>query len=207
LATIGITEGISVADSADYRQLLAAVHDVAEHVLDLPDYVVNTDTVRYPRESVHRPSQEEQEFGHAWAHKFLIRGNPEGRLLKDKTVCLKDVIAVAGVPQFFGTNAIPAWTPDSDATVVTRALDAGADIVGTTICENFCNSTSSFTSAQGTVHNPYGEGYSAGGSTSGGSALVGGGLVDVAIGADQGGSIRVPSSFCGCECLTGIRTS
>jgi amidase len=144
----------------------------------------------------------EQNYGNAWAHKFAIRGNLEGELLKDKTVCLKDNIAVAGVPQFFGTDAIPAWTPSSDATVVTRALNAGANIVGTTICENFCNSTSSFTSAQGTVHNPYGSHYSAGGSTSGGSALVGGGLVDIAIGADQGGSIRVPSSFCGCTYLS-----
>lgn len=200
LANIGITDGISTLESGDYRKLLAAIHDVAEHVLELPDYTGFMNTERYPRHGIHRPSQAEQNFGHAWAHKFAINGNTAGALLKGKTVCLKDNIAVAGVPQFFGTDAIPAWTPKSDATVVTRALDAGANIVGTTICENFCNSTSSFTSAQGIVHNPYGHGYSAGGSTSGGSALVGGGLVDIAIGADQGGSIRVPSSFCGCMC-------
>ncbi|TIA19752.1 amidase signature enzyme [Aureobasidium pullulans] len=41
-------------------------------------------------------------------------------------------------------------------------------------------------------------GYSAGGSTSGGAALVAGGVVDMAIGTDQGGSIRVPASLCGC---------
>jgi amidase len=199
LEYIGITDGIPVDESRDYHQLLAAVHDVAEHVLQLPDYVAPTDTERYPRERIHRPSADEQDFGNAWAHKFLIRGNPQGNLLQGKTVCLKDNIAVAGVSQFFGTDAIPPWTPESDATVVTRALDAGANIVGTTICENFCNSTSSFTSAQGTVHNPYARGYSAGGSTSGGSAVVGGGMVDIAIGADQGGSIRVPSSFCGCK--------
>ncbi|KAF1940604.1 amidase signature enzyme [Clathrospora elynae] len=198
LANIGVTNGISATESGEYRQLLAAVHDVAEHILQLPDYVARADTEKYPREQIRRPLEEEQDFGHAWAHRFLIRGNPGGELLRGKTVCLKDNVAVAGVPQFFGTDAIPAWTSDSDATVVRRVLDAGADVVGTTICENFCNSTSSFTSAQGTVHNPYAEGYSAGGSTSGGSAVVGGGLVDIAIGADQGGSIRVPSSFCGC---------
>ncbi|KAH5521263.1 hypothetical protein HBI29_050600 [Parastagonospora nodorum] len=198
LENIGVTEGISPQESGQYRQLLAAVHDVAEHVLELPDYVAHTDTKTYPREQIHRPTEGEQDFGHAWAHKFLIRGSRAGELLRGKTVCLKDNIAVAGVPQFFGTDAIPAWTPHADATVVSRALVAGADIVGTTICENFCNSTSSFTSAQGTVHNPYAKGYSAGGSTSGGCAVVGGGLVDIAIGADQGGSIRVPSSFCGC---------
>jgi amidase len=164
LADIGITDGIPTHESKEYQQLLAAVHDVAEHILDLPDYTVPADQEKYPREQLRRPSE--------------------------------------GVPQFFGTDAIPAWTSESDATVVRRALDAGADIVGTTICENFCNSTSSFTSAQGVVHNPYAEGYSAGGSTSGGSAVVGAGLVDIAIGADQGGSIRVPASFCGCMCLS-----
>ncbi|KAK7186941.1 hypothetical protein DPSP01_011609 [Paraphaeosphaeria sporulosa] len=198
LANIGITEGISTPESGDYRQLLAAVHDVAEHVLALPDYTARANIERYPRRNVVRPSFQDQDYGAAWAHKFSIQGNQEGTLLKGKTVCLKDNITVAGVPQFFGTDAIPAWTSGTDATVVTRALEAGANIVGTTICENFCNSTSSYTSAQGTVHNPYAEGFSAGGSTSGGSALVGGGLVDIAIGADQGGSIRVPSSFCGC---------
>lgn len=199
LANIGITEGVSAAESGEYRQLLAAVHDVAEHVLDLPDYTSGADTEKYPRKNVHRPSSEEQDYGSAWAHKFSIQGDPDGGLLKGKTVCLKDNIAVAGVPQFFGSDAIEPWVPSSDATVVVRALQAGAEIVGTTICENFCNSTSSYTSAQGTVHNPYAEGFSAGGSTSGGSALVGGGLVDIAIGADQGGSIRVPASFCGCK--------
>ncbi|KAJ4373636.1 hypothetical protein N0V86_007779 [Didymella sp. IMI 355093] len=198
LANIGIDKGIAPEESSEYRQLLAAVHDVAEHILELPDYVIKPDVQSYPREQLHRPDVGEQDFGNAWAHKFLIRGNAKGGVLSGKTLCLKDNIAIAGVPQFFGTDAIPAWIPEADATVVKRAYEAGADIVGTTICENFCNSTSSFTSAQGTVHNPYAEGYSAGGSTSGGSAVVGGGLVDIAIGADQGGSIRVPSSFCGC---------
>jgi amidase len=147
LANIGITDGISPTESAEYRQLLAAVHDVAEHVLQLPDYTARADIESYPREQIHRPVANGQDFGHAWAHKFLIRGNPAGRLLRGKTVCLKDNITVAGVPQFFGTDAIPAWTSDSDATVVTRVLDAGANVVGTTVCENFCNSTSSFITA------------------------------------------------------------
>ena len=48
------------------------------------------------------------------------------------------------------------------------------------------------------MHNPHRSGWSAGGSSSGPGALVGGGLVDMAIGGDQGGSIRIPSSWCGC---------
>lgn len=48
------------------------------------------------------------------------------------------------------------------------------------------------------MENPYAAGYSSGGSTSGGAALVAAGLVDIAIGTDQGGSIRVPASLSGC---------
>ncbi|KAL6918456.1 hypothetical protein FSST1_009951 [Fusarium sambucinum] len=98
----------------------------------------------------------------------------------------------------FVTSAIPPWTSSTDATCVTRVLEQGGDVVGTTVCENFCHSTSSHTSGQGTIHNPRAEGYSAGGSTSGAAALVAGKLVDLAIGADQGGSIRVPAALCGC---------
>jgi amidase len=158
-----------------------------------------SDTAKYPRENVRRCGEEEQAFGQAWSHKFLIRGNPQGGVMAGKSVSLKDVIAVAGVPQLLGSDITPAWTPSTDATVVTRLLDAGANIHGTSTCENYCHSTSSYTSAQGTVENPHATGYSAGGSTSGGAALVSAGLVDVTIGGDQGGSIRVPAALCGCK--------
>lgn len=194
---------IKAEESADYQRLLAAVHDCATRIDSLPDYQPVPDIKRYPRENVHLPTVEEQQFGHAWAYRFLIRGDDSARdsslvSFRGKSVCIKDCIAVSGVPQFYGSDAFPPWTPLTDATVVTRVLDAGADIVGTATCEHFCNSTASFTSAQGTIENPHREGYSTGGSTSGGAALVGSGAVDIALGTDQGGSIRVPASFCGC---------
>ncbi|KAL6351936.1 hypothetical protein LRP88_14748 [Fusarium phalaenopsidis] len=187
---------IQSEDSDDFCSLLAAIHDCATDILSQPDYQPLPDLHRFPREDVRRTPPEHNVFGHAWAHQFMIRGS-QGTL-KGKSVCLKDNIAVAGVPMLFGTSAIPPWTPTTDAVCVTRALEQGADIVGTTICENFCHSTSSYTSGQGIVHNPRAGGYSAGGSTSGAAALVAGGLVDMAIGADQGGSIRVPAALCGC---------
>ena len=70
-------------------------------------------------------------------------------------------------------------------------------IVGKAHCEYFCLSGGSHTNATGPVHNPHKHGYSAGGSSSGSGALVGAGEVDMAIGGDQGGSIRMPASFCG----------
>ncbi|THY88804.1 amidase signature enzyme [Aureobasidium pullulans] len=191
--------GIRPEEAAEYQLLLAAAHDCAERINKLLDYQPVPDEERFPRRDIRVPDESEQHFGHAWAHRFVIEGDQSSTsAITGKTVCVKDCIAVAKVPQFFGSDAFPAWTPSTDATVVTRVLEAGATVVGTATCENFCNSTSSFTSAQGIVHNPHQTGYSAGGSTSGGAALVAGGVVDMAIGTDQGGSIRVPASLCGC---------
>ena len=191
--------GVRPEEAAEYQLLLAAAHDCAERINKLPDYQPVPDEGRFPRRDIRVPGENEQSFGHAWAHRFIIEGDQSSTsAITGKTVCVKDCIAVAKVPQFFGSDAFPAWTPSTDATVVTRVLEAGVTVVGTATCENFCNSTSSFTSAQGIVHNPHQTGYSAGGSTSGGAALVAGGVVDMAIGTDQGGSIRVPASLCGC---------
>jgi amidase len=87
--------------------------------------------------------------------------------------------------------------PDIDATVVERILDAGGEIAGKAVCEYFCVSGGSHTSSTGPVHNPRKRGYTAGGSSSGCAALVAAGEVDMAIGGDQAGSIRIPASHCG----------
>lgn len=152
----------------------------------------------FPAKNIRRPSCHEQVFGNAWVHTFSIKDDSIKGPLTGKTVCLKDCIAVAQIPQLLGTHTFEPWTPDFDATVITRVPEAGAEIVGMTNCENLCQSTCSFSSAYGTVENPHAAGYSAGGRTSGAAALVAGGVVDIAIGADQGGSIRVPAALCGC---------
>jgi amidase len=97
-----------------------------------------------------------------------------------------------------GASTLEGYVPDVDATIVTRILDAGGTIVGKAHCEYFCLSGGSHTNATGPVHNPWRIGYSAGGSSSGSAALVASGEVPMAIGGDQGGSIRMPASFSGC---------
>ena len=100
-----------------------------------------------------------------------------------------------------GTAFFRDYVPTSDATVTTRLLKAGATILGKSVCENLCHSATSHTAATGVVHNPRAKGYAAGGSSSGSAVLVAlgpeKGGVDYAIGADQGGSIRVPAAFSG----------
>ena len=128
--------------------------------------------------------------------KTSIKGASSGPL-KGKKVAIKDNVMVAGVPMMNGNSILEGYVPEIDATVVARLLDAGAEIVGKTHCESYCISGGSHTGAKGPVHNPYKMGYSAGGSSSGSGVVVALGEADMALGGDQGGSIRMPSCWCG----------
>ncbi len=65
------------------------------------------------------------------------------------TAALKDNVLVAGVPMMNGSSFMDGYVPELDATVVTRLLDAGAEITGKLHCEYFCLSGSSHTNATG----------------------------------------------------------
>ena len=128
--------------------------------------------------------------------KTSIKGRPGGKLA-GRRVALKDNVCLAGVPMMVGAQLLEGYVPDVDATVVERILDAGGEIAGKAVCEYYCVSGGSHTSSTGPVHNPRKRGYTTGGSSSGSAALVAAGDVDMAIGGDQAGSIRIPASHCG----------
>lgn len=151
--------------------------------------------VRYPRQPGQRPTAEENPLG-GWAWRCSVRGAEEGPLSGTR-VAVKDTIAVAGIPLSNGTAIMEGFVSDVDATVVTRILDAGGEIAGKAMCENMCFSGASHTSHPWPVLNPYDPAYMASGSSSGSAALVGSGAVDMALGCDQGGSIREPAAWCG----------
>lgn len=189
-ASLGIT--LSTSQVNDYQAVLQANFDACDQLDALPDYLPE---VRYPRHGVRVPSAEENRFG-AWQCKSEIRGKADGPLA-GKSVAIKDNIAVAGLPMLNGSFTLDGYLPEVDATVVTRLLDAGATVTGKAVCEALCFSGGSHTAASGPVHNPRRHGYSSGGSSSGPAALVAAGEVALAVGSDQGGSVRIPSSFCG----------
>ncbi|MEJ2339211.1 MAG: amidase [Gemmatimonadales bacterium] len=179
-------------DLGEFRELMADVFAAYAAVDAMPDYVPE---VRYPREAGYRPEGDENKYG-AWYVKTTVRGAPEGPLA-GRTVVLKDSICLAGVPMAGGTSILEGYVPEVDATIVTRILDAGGVIAGKAVCENFCVSGGSHTCAQGPTLNPRNPAHTTGGSSSGCAALVAAGEVEMAIGGDQGGSIRLPSSFSG----------
>ncbi|MGE0826769.1 MAG: amidase [Candidatus Binatia bacterium] len=194
LKAIASKMGLSLTDSdiASFRELMQPSIDSYNVVDRLPDHLPQ---VKYPRTPGYRPSPEENTHN-AWYYKTRVEGASQGKL-KGKTVVLKDNVMLAGVPMMNGASTLEGYVPEIDATIVTRILDAGGTIVGKAHCEYFCASGGSHTNATGPVHNPHKMGYSAGGSSSGSAVLVALGEVDMAIGGDQGGSIRMPSSFSG----------
>ena len=184
---------MSAGEVAEYLEVLEGTFASYDRVNQLPDYLP---AVRYPRTPGYRPGASENPMN-AWAVKSEVKGAAYGPL-SGKRIVLKDNICLAGVPMMNGASTLEGYVPDVDATLATRILDAGGTIVGKAHCEYFCLSGGSHTSALGPVQNPYKHGYAAGGSSSGCGALVGAGEVEMAIGGDQGGSIRMPACWSGC---------
>ena len=117
-------------------------------------------------------------------------------------VVIKDCFDIAGVPTTGACGAYEGRVATEDSDVVKALRAAGAVIVAKTNQHELGGGSTGLVSAYGPVFNPWGEGRIPGGSSSGSAAAVAAGVVTVAIGSDTGGSIRMPSSFCG---TTGLK--
>jgi amidase len=194
LADIAERHGFDLSpdDLATYAALIAAAQPLYARLdeLDAPK-----PESAYPREAGYRPSPAENPLG-AWYWRCSIDG-AEGGLLAGRTIAVKDSIAVGGMPMMNGSALLEGFVSETDATVVSRILDAGGHIAGKSVCEHLCVSDTSITSDTGPVLNPHDASRSAGGSSSGSSVLVATGAVDMALGTDQAGSIRMPAAWCG----------
>ncbi len=131
----------------------------------------------------------------AWVSSCRVSGVDDGPL-SGMAIAVKDNISVAGVEMTCGSSVVEGYVPDVDAVVITRLLDAGADIVGKTNMDAMGTSTTGH-SAFGPIRHPTVEGRLAGGSSGGSAVVVANGDVDAALGTDQGGSVRIPAAHCG----------
>jgi amidase len=135
--------------------------------------------------------------------RFRLEGALGGPLA-GLTFAAKDLFDVAGHPTGGGN---PDWervnpVPTRHAWAVQRLLDAGATLVGKTVTDEVSLGIFGENMFYGTPRNTRAPDRVPGGSSSGSAAAVAAGLCDTALGTDTGGSVRVPSSFCG---LYGIR--
>ncbi len=177
----------------EFAEIMVPVLKAYEQVDAMEDFLP---PVNRPKSNWTFPDGNDNPFN-AWYVKTDVSLDCKGPL-SGLTVALKDSICLAGVPMTYGTRTLEGYIPDLDATVATRLLKAGALIVGKARCEAYCASGGSHTSSDGWVDNVHRSGYSAGGSSSGCGALVAAKVVDLAIGGDQGGSIRIPAAYSGC---------
>ncbi len=187
---------LNESERDDYAELVDGILDQLESVQELQEpQGPGRDRTYGDRRPGYRPGDDEDPHN-VWITKTRVRGATDGPLA-GTTVGLKDAVDLAGVELTCGSHLLEGYVPTSDATIVTRLLDAGAEIRGKTNMESFSFSSLSSISDFGPVENPAAPGYTAGGSSSGSAAAVAAREVDVAIGTDQGGSIRMPSSMCG----------
>ncbi len=193
LREIAQTYGLHLSDT-DLESFTGLMSAGLESYRRIDQLTEPTLAVRYPRTGGYRPSADENPLN-AWYQKCTIKGASSG-ILAGKRIAIKDNVCVAGVPMMNGSSTLEGYAPEFDATIVTRILDAGGEIVGKAVCEHLCFSGGSHTSDTGPVLNPHDHTRSAGGSSSGSAALVVTGECDMAIGGDQGGSIRIPSAWC-----------
>jgi amidase len=134
---------------------------------------------------------------------IAVKGSGTGPLA-GLTFAAKDAFHVKGARTGFGQ---PDWLRTHDpaaetADAVQKVLDAGADMVAKTHCDELCYSLTGENVHFGTPVNVNAPGRVPGGSSNGSAAAVAGELVDFAIGTDCGGSVRIPASYCG---IIGLR--
>ena len=110
---------------------------------------------------------------------------------------LKDSLDTAGIISTGGTTGRARFVPEKDATVVARLRAAGAIMLGKTNTPELTLSFETDNLIYGRTNNPYDVSRTSGGSSGGAAAIVASGGAAFDIGSDTGGSIRLPSHFCG----------
>ncbi len=124
--------------------------------------------------------------------KLTMKGDLDG-----VPILIKDEIPVKGFPMTCGTSFLNE-TVEDDPSPIANLKDEGVLIVGKTNQHEIGIGTTGCNVTYGTPKNPYNCDHFTGGSSSGSAAAVAMGLVPIALGMDGGGSIRIPSSLCGC---------
>lgn len=191
----------SVFDFAEaYRTGRLTPEEVAQKVLDAIQASDQGDKplrafIAVEREDVMRQARE--------STKRIKAGKPLG-VFDGVPVAVKDEMDMTPHPTTVGTAFLGKSPAQEDATVVARLRSAGALLVGKANMHEIGINVFGLNPVHGTTRNPYDPDHFTGGSSSGSATAIAAGLVPVAIGADGGGSIRIPASFCG---LVGLKAT
>jgi aspartyl-tRNA(Asn)/glutamyl-tRNA(Gln) amidotransferase subunit A len=137
------------------------------------------------------------------AEKAIKNGKQLGKL-HGVPVAIKDLITVRGMRTTFGSKIYEDFVPERDSVVVKRIRDEGGIIIGKTNVPEFGYQGITDNAIFGKTHSPWDLEKTPGGSSGGSGVALATGMVSFALGSDGGGSVRIPSSFCG---LYGMKAS
>src|SRR3990172_5063994 len=178
---------------AAFQSLLPGMFAALEALEQAPS---NLPPIKYrERDAGCRPSREQDPLN-AIVRRCSVKGAKSGKLA-GKRLGIKDNVCIAGIPMTCASLVLDGYVPNIDATIITRILDAGGEITAVLNMDNFAFSGGGDTSAYGPTRNPHNPEHLAGGSSGGSGAALYYDGIDLTIGGDQGGSIRIPSSWCG----------
>lgn len=135
------------------------------------------------------------------AEQDIARGHYRGPL-HGIPFALKDIYETAGIRTTACSKTLANHVPVENATTVQRLLDAGAVLLGKLVTHEFASGGPSLDLPWPPARNPWNTAHFTGGSSSGAGAAVAAGFAPYALGTDTGGSIRIPSAYCG---LAGIK--
>jgi Asp-tRNA(Asn)/Glu-tRNA(Gln) amidotransferase A subunit family amidase len=135
----------------------------------------------------------------------LATSHPRTGALAGLPFLVKDMARVKGHVTTSGSMLYANGPADEvDDSVVSRLREAGAIIIGRSNSPEFGATAYTTNNVYGPTRNPWNTAMTPGGSSAGSGAAVASGMVPLALGSDGGGSVRIPSSFCG---LFGMKAS
>ena len=186
---------LTEAEVEVFMELSAALIEGYDELEQYPDPLREViPAVRIPGA---RPDPEDDPLN-AIVRTCSVKATGGGRgLLTGKKIGTKDTICIAGIPISCASRLLYDYVPDIDATIVRRILKAGGHITAILNTDDFAFSGGGHTSAYGVGLNPVNTKHAAGGSSCGSAIAPATGLVDIALGGDQGGSIRIPAAWSG----------
>ena len=195
ICTIAASEYMTLTEE-ETKDLSILINNTLEEIDKLDEIESRINEIKYfDRDPGYRPTFEEDPYN-VFIRKCKVKGESHG-LLSGKTIGLKDNIRLAGVPMTNGSRLAPGYVPVLDATVVERLLEAGGTIIGKLNMDSFGMGGTSETSDFGVPLNPHNREFSTGGSSGGSAAAVAASEVNISLGVDEGGSARIPASWCG----------
>jgi amidase len=173
---------LSPEEAEAYHTVLADIFPLLEQLDAMPEPHAPR---KYPqRDPGGRPERQHDPYN-AIVRRCSVVGAAQGPLA-GKRLGLKDNVCIAGIPMTYGSRVLQGLVPETDATIVTRLLDAGAQIVAVLNMDNFAFSGAGDTSAYGPTLNPHSPHHLAGGSSGGSAAALYYEDIDITIGGDQG---------------------